>query len=126
MKASAGGSPVKLTGADLYKRTGKTTWKTEDGWLNTYVHEMGHQVHFRAGKPSIGKYITDGIDKVPKIQQLAEIKKRNWYPSQYGMTNELEQFAETFTQYVFAPDELKKASPAAYQWIDDALKEALK
>ena len=126
VKASVDGKPVKLTGADLYKKTGKTTWKTEDGWINTYVHEMGHQVHFRAGKPSIGKYIAKDLGGLSPIQQHAEIKKRNWYPSQYGMTNEMEQFAETFTQYVFAPDELKKANPAAYKWVEDALKEALK
>ena len=40
------GTPLKLTGASLYEKTGKTTWKTVDGWLNTYVHEMGHQIHF--------------------------------------------------------------------------------
>ena len=123
---SAAGKPMQVATKDLYKKTGKTTWKTTEGWLGTYVHEMGHQVHFRAGRPSIGEYIRGGMDGLSPLQQNLEIRKRNWYPSKYGMTNEMEQFAETFVQYVFAPDELKKASPAAYKWVEDAIKKGLK
>jgi len=126
VQASSNGKPLEVTMRDLYKKTGKTTWKSDEGWLVTYVHEMGHQVHFKAGKPSIGKYITNDLEGLSPLQKNLEVRKRNWYPSKYGMTNEMEQFAETFTQYVFAPDELRKASPAAYKWVEEAMEAALK
>ncbi len=126
VQQSAAGKPLQITTKDLYKRTGKTTQKTNEGWLGTYVHEMGHQVHFRAGKPSIGRYITDGLDGLSPLQKNLEVRKRNWYPSVYGKTNEFEQFAETFVQYVFAPDDLKKVSPAAYKWVEQAMEAAMK
>tara|TARA_R100001594_G_scaffold80085_1_gene114613 strand:+ start:396 stop:2699 length:2304 start_codon:yes stop_codon:yes gene_type:complete len=78
---------------------------TEESWLTTYVHEMGHQVHFAAGRPAM--------------------KGVNWIPSQYGGSNGMEQFAETFVQYIFDPVELKKASPNAYKWIEETLSTAL-
>ena len=48
-----------------------------------------------------------------------------WIPSAYGTTNTMEQFAETFVQYIFDPVALKSASPEAYKWVDDAMKAAL-
>lgn len=128
VQASANGKPLELASRNLYKKTGKTTHKTEEGWLVTYIHEMGHQVHFRAGKPSLGRLIHDKTKNsgLSGAKLLEEQRKYRWNPSQYGMTNEMEQFAETYVQYVFAPDELKKASPTAYQWVEDALKGAMK
>ena len=37
----------------------------------------------------------------------------------------MEEFAETFVQYIFDPVELKRVSPDAYKWVDDALAAAL-
>jgi SPP1 gp7 family putative phage head morphogenesis protein len=120
------GRPQKVVTAQLYKKTGKTTWKTEDGWLGTYVHEMGHQVHFKAGKPSLGRIIEEGLEDLSGEKLLVERAKRRWKPSVYGGTNEMEQFAETFVQFVFAPDELRKANPYAYRWVAEAMEAALK
>ena len=65
---------------------------------------MGHQVDYAAGK----------------------IRRDFLYrPSGYGSTNDMEQFAETFVQYIFDPVGLKKASPLAYKWVDDSMTRAL-
>lgn len=125
---AASKKPSFTTGQGLYKRSGKTSMKTELGWINTYVHEMGHQVHFKAGMPHIDTYVKEAMSgkKLSKLEAGLERNALRWKPSKYGTTNEMERFAETFTQYVFAPDELKKASPVAYKWVEDAMKEALK
>jgi hypothetical protein len=95
------------TGKDLYwSANGEGMYKGESHWLKTYVHEMGHQVHYASGKPTLSSY--------------------DWTPSQYGSTNSAERFAETFVQYIFAPVELKKASPSAYKWVEDTLSSSLK
>ena len=66
---------------------------------------MGHQVHFAAGRTAM--------------------TGTQWIPSKYGGSNFMEQFAETFVQYVFDPVELKKASPNAYKWVEETLAAAL-
>ncbi len=66
---------------------------------------MGHQIHYAAGRPAMAG--------------------KAWIPSKYGGTNYMEEFAETFVQYVFDPVELKKASPNAYKWVDEAVNAAL-
>jgi len=81
-------------------------------WLTTYIHEMGHQVHFVAKELSYEKFF-EGAERV-------------WKPSVYGGSDNIERFAETFVQYVLAPDSLKKASPEAYKWVDTAMAQALK
>jgi hypothetical protein len=131
VEASAKGTPKKVVYADLWEKTGKTTWKSKDGWAATYAHEMGHQVHFAAGNPSFSSVLPEEIRKraagrgADAINAIGEMKAKTWKPSDYGNTNESERFAETFAQYVFAPDELKKASPEAYRWVDEAIKKAM-
>ena len=83
----------------------RSTVVADDAWLTTYVHEMGHQIHYAAGRP-----VMTGTQ---------------WIPSSYGGSNFMEQFAETFVQYVFDPVSLKKVSPNAYKWVDDAVAAAL-
>ena len=73
---------------------------------------MGHQVHFVAKELSYEKFF-EGAERV-------------WKPSIYGGSDNIERFAETFVQYVLAPDSLKKASPEAYKWVDTAMAQALK
>jgi hypothetical protein len=86
--------------------------RPEITWLTTYIHEMGHQVHFVAKELSYEKFFK-GAERV-------------WKPSVYGGSDNIERFAETFVQYVLAPDSLKKASPEAYKWVDTAMAQALK
>ena len=109
---AAKGTPQGNVDNALYQVTGgifepvKITSKTGQSWLTTYVHEMGHQIHYAAGRPAMAG--------------------KAWIPSKYGGTNYMEEFAETFVQYVFDPVELKKASPNAYKWVDEAVNVALK
>ena len=109
---AAKGTPQGNVDNALYQVTGgifepvKITSKTGQSWLTTYVHEMGHQIHYAAGRPAMAS--------------------KAWIPSKYGGTNYMEEFAETFVQYIFDPVELKKASPNAYKWVDEAVSAALK
>jgi hypothetical protein len=129
---SFGGYPKPLAGSDLWKRTGKSTWKAPEDWMVTYVHEMGHQVHYLAGQPRITDYLPKDLLKrttqknLDGVKALQEVKDKTWKPSQYGVTNEYERFAETYVQYVYSPEELKQANPAAYKWVEDAIKKGLK
>ena len=99
--------------AMYYQKGGKAGARmiADNGWANTYIHEMGHQIHYAAGTPSLP---FQGADAV------------SWLPSKYGGTNNLERFAETFVQYVIDPEGLKAASPGAYKWVDDAVNKALR
>ena len=111
---SAKGTPQGNVDSKLYKLRlsnaknpldRKLKLHTEESWLTTWVHEMGHQVHFTAGRTAM--------------------TGTQWIPSKYGGSNFMEQFAETFVQYVFDPVELKKASPNAYKWVEETLAAAL-
>lgn len=130
VEAAKIGKPRQITGIDAYYRRPGTTGviTTDEGWVNTYVHEMGHQIHFKANLTTILDYMDEKY--VPgngpeTIESLNRIAKAKWKPSVYGITNEKERFAETFTQYVFAPTELRSASPAAYRWVEDTIKKAM-
>ena len=84
-----------------------------DNWLPTSIHEVGHQVHFRG---------LGGTKLANKYKGL----KGERFVSRYSHQNEREQFAESFVQYVLNPKGLKASHPRLYQWVDDALEEALK
>ena len=84
-----------------------------DNWLPTSIHEVGHQVHFRG---------LGGTKLANKYKGL----KGERFVSRYSHQNEKEQFAESFVQYVLNPKGLKASHPRLYQWVDDALEEALK
>jgi SPP1 gp7 family putative phage head morphogenesis protein len=132
VEAAATGKPKQVAYADLWEKTGKTTWKSKEGWAVTYVHEMGHQVHFAANTPGMNAYLPEDLRKQAAgsgpaaIEAIGKLRQMEWKPSTYGATNGMEQFAETFVQFVYAPEELKKASPAAYAWIEGTLNEAMK
>jgi len=90
---------------DYWSAHGKGRFDEGSSWLKTYVHEMGHQVHY-----------TNNLNKLDSY---------DWIPSAYGTGNYKERFAETFVQYIFSPVELKKASPSAYKWIEETLDASL-
>ena len=81
-------------------------------WFSTFVHEMGHQVHFQAGMPKLG-------------QRFMSLKGMT-YPTQYSRKDVAEQFAESFTQYIFNPEGLQKNAPRLYKWVDETFEEAMK
>ena len=69
----------------------------------TWVHEMGHQVHYKLGVPSPASkdYLTHYGDP---------IKEREW-------------FAEHFTAYMLGRDELKLVWPDVVNWFDEKMLE---
>ena len=81
-------------------------------WFSTFVHEMGHQVHFQAGMPKLGR----------RFMNL----KGMTYPTEYSRKDVAEQFAESFTQYIFNPEGLQKNAPRLYKWVDETFEEAMK
>ena len=81
-------------------------------WLDTLVHEMGHQVHYQSGALNLGR-------------QYAKDKGMT-YVTGYSRTNHLEQFAEAFTQYIFNPEGLQEKAPRLYKWVDATLDQSLK
>ena len=81
-------------------------------WLDTLVHEMGHQVHYQSGALNLGRqYLKD---------------KGMTYVTGYSRSNHLEQFAEAFTQYIFNPEGLQEKAPRLYKWVDTTLDQSLK
>ena len=83
----------------------------EYDWFSTFVHEMGHQVHFEAGTKPLGN----------KFSKMKGMK----YPTEYSRKNPREQFAESFTQYIFNPEGLKEKAPRLYAWVDETVNFAL-
>ena len=83
----------------------------EYDWFSTFVHEMGHQVHFEAGTKPLGN----------KFSKMKGIK----YVTEYSRKNPREQFAEAFTQYIFNPEGLKDKAPRLYAWVDETITFAL-
>ena len=85
---------------------GKESVKTK--WFSTIIHEVGHQVHFRAyqGGKLPRKYRKLGGDNLT---------------GRYATKDDDELFAESFTHYVLSPESLKKNAPQLYAWVDDAM-----
>ena len=81
-------------------------------WLDTLVHEMGHQVHYQSGALNLGR-------------QYAKDKGMT-YVTGYSRSNHLEQFAEAFTQYIFNPEGLQDKAPRLYKWVVATLDQSLK
>ena len=80
-------------------------------WFSTFVHEMGHQVHYQAGAGNLGS----------QFQKL----KGMTYPTRYSRKNPFEQFAESFTQYIFNPEGLQERAPRLYKWVEKTLDTAI-
>ena len=81
-------------------------------WFVTFVHEMGHQIHYQSGAASLG-------------QQFRKLGGMT-YPTEYSRKNALEQFTESFVQYVFNPEGLQQRAPRLYKWVDETLEQSLK
>ena len=81
-------------------------------WFVTFVHEMGHQIHYQSGAASLG-------------QQFRKLGGMT-YPTEYSRKNALEQFTESFVQYVFNPEGLQESAPRLYKWVDETIEQSLK
>ena len=99
-----------------------TVGQTATGWMNTLIHELGHQVHYRGG---FKRMDGDTINSQARFEGSKTNPGGQYEASRYGATNQLENFAETFTQYIYQPELLKKYSPEAYKWVDDHLRNAV-
>ena len=121
--ASHQGKPLEHATEGLWRLTkNEKSIEAPLNWISTFIHELGHQVHFAAGRT---KLTWDGA-RVLKDSLDTEVLAGTWIPSTYGQKNIMEQFAETFVQYIFDPVALKDAAPEAYKWVDDAMNAALK
>lgn len=72
--------------------------------VNTWAHEMGHQIHFKAGSPAAP--VAYGI-------------------TQYSEQNEFEWFAEHFVAWLFAPEALNDRYPEVFSFITDTVNKAI-
>lgn len=72
----------------------------------TWLHELGHQIHYYAGAPEL----LSGALPV----------------TYYGAVNKFEKFAEAFTAWALARDELMKWQPKLVAWIDEQVENATK
>ncbi|HCG8184419.1 F protein [Vibrio parahaemolyticus] len=72
--------------------------------LNTWAHEMGHQIHFKAGSPAAP--VAYGI-------------------TQYSEQNEFEWFAEHFVAWLFAPEALNDRYPEVFSFITDTVNKTI-
>ncbi|MRE02420.1 F protein [Vibrio parahaemolyticus] len=72
--------------------------------VNTWAHEMGHQIHFKAGSPAAP--VAYGI-------------------TQYSEQNEFEWFAEHFVVWLFAPEALNDRYPEVFSFITDTVNKAI-
>jgi SPP1 gp7 family putative phage head morphogenesis protein len=79
--------------------------KSKDA-LISYLHEVGHQVHYEAGKVDPPMGLAAGL-------------------SEYSKTNKFEFAAEHIVAYVLAPKALRARDKAIYDWVEGLFKEAL-
>lgn len=120
--ASNGGRNNKqLTAEDAYREIYKTKKDWSGSWINTLIHELGHQVHFKGGQTNMSGQVADHYNN--KVAD--NVRDGAIFPSKYAGVNNFEQFAENFTTYMLAPDTLKRLSPKTYEWIDNHMLNAL-
>lgn len=98
----------------------------------TYIHEVGHMVHFASGDArgnrakmpeNLAKQVKEVNPDAPLGSNLFAIDSK-YFVSDYSATNHLELFAESFTAFAVAPYELRRRSPEIYSWVDDTLRKA--
>ncbi|MCG6213439.1 F protein [Vibrio furnissii] len=80
--------------------------KNASAVLVTWVHEMGHQVYYKAGRPAISDafYMSAA--------------------THYAMTNADEWFAEHFVAWLFTPDTLRALQPAVFDFMANTINQA--
>jgi len=93
-----------------YVRT-QTASADHGGSIITWLHEMGHQVHHKAGAPN-----------KPFLGQAA--KQGSWI-TRYSNSNHNEWHAEHFVAWVLNRDELSKYNEAIAVYFDELMEKAL-
>lgn len=104
----------------LYESLQKELANSHYGTSNfyTWLHEMGHQIHFRARLNS-GR-LQSSLD----YRSRGDVRKDSL--TKYGSTNSFEFAAEHFAMWVIDREALKSAFPAIVEYIDDMVAAALK
>ncbi|MDX1536390.1 phage minor head protein [Arsukibacterium sp.] len=74
--------------------------------ISTWLHELGHQVHYYAGAPDYPA-------------------GASWV-TYYAATNKYESFAEAFTAWMLAPKALKQWQPELYEHLEQQIQKATK
>jgi len=106
------GLPFKEGTERVAWTTGNKTDNRYD-WLDTMIHEIGHQIHFKGnGAAPLG----------------SQFKKKGGinFVTEYSMKDPQELFAESFVQYVLNPEGLEKYAPRLYTWVEETVDNALK
>jgi hypothetical protein len=110
---------LKQQGLPFKEGTEKVAWttgnKTDNAydWLDTMIHEIGHQIHFK------------GNGAAPLGSQYKKLGGIN-FVTEYSMKDPQELFAESFVQYVLNPEGLEKYAPRLYTWVEETVDNALK
>jgi len=98
------------------KRVAWTTGNEVDekfDWINTMIHEIGHQIHFKGnGGAALGQ----------KFKKMGGIN----FVTEYSQKNPQELFAESFVQYILNPEGMEKYAPRLYNWVEETVDNALK
>ena len=106
------GLPFKEGTERIAWTTGNKTDNRYD-WLDTMIHEIGHQIHFK------------GNGAAPLGSQYKKLGGIN-FVTEYSMKDPQELFAESFVQYVLNPEGLEKYAPRLYTWVEATVDNALK
>jgi hypothetical protein len=83
---------------------------TPGHFLGVFIHELGHKVHEISGEP----FAND-----------TSIKGWEAPATRYGDANNNEKFAEAFSAYILAPETMKITHPQAYEWVGNAMRDAM-
>ena len=106
------GLPFKEGTERVAWTTGNKTDNRYD-WLDTMIHEIGHQIHFK------------GNGAAPLGSQYKKLGGIN-FVTEYSMKDPQELFAESFVQYVLNPEGLEKYAPRLYTWVEETVDNAIK
>lgn len=110
---------LKQRGLPFKEGTEKIAWttgnKTDNAydWLDTMIHEIGHQIHFK------------GNGAAPLGSQFKKMGGLN-FVTEYSMKDPQELFAESFVQYILNPEGMEKYAPRLYNWVEETVDNALK
>lgn len=104
--------------------TDETSFHDNEKYLFTYIHEMGHKVHFEHGNKVLKNKINlfEGtIDDCALVPN--DVKEEIITP--YGKQDNAEAFAEGFVIYTLNPELMKRVAPKYFKWVDSIAREIL-
>lgn len=92
--------------------------KTNSAYAYVYVHELGHQVHYRSGE---GFPPSDSVSK----SRGSTLYSSNRGLSKYSEHSHQETFAEAFSAFIFNPEALREHDEPMYNWVKSSFETAL-